>query len=74
MNVLWLQLVSSALVIVFAIVGYFIWDRRYRGAKGDSFKPTNEVFRDPTTGRLTRVYEDPATGKRQYKDESERGN
>ena len=59
----------AALLIVFAIVGYFIWDRRYRGATVGNFKPTNEVFKDPTTGKLTRVYEDPATGKRQYKEE-----
>jgi hypothetical protein len=25
------QLIIFACVIVFAIVGYFIWDRRYRG-------------------------------------------
>ena len=63
------QLLITALVIVFAIAGYFIWDRRYRGEKEGNFKPTNEVFKDPTTGKLTRVYEDPATGKRQYKEE-----
>lgn len=65
----WAQLVLLVVVIVFAIVGYFIWDRRYRGARGGNFTPTNEVFKDPTTGKLTRVYEDPATGKRQYQDE-----
>jgi hypothetical protein len=64
-----LQLIIAVVVIVFAIVGYFIWDRRYRGEKDGIFKPTNEVFKDPTTGKLTRVYEDPETGKRQYKEE-----
>jgi hypothetical protein len=63
------QLILAALVLVFAIVGYFIWDRRYRGEKEGDFKPTNEVFKDPTTGKLTRVYEDPSTGKRQYREE-----
>ena len=63
------QLIVDALVIIFAIVGYFIWDRRYRGENQGDFKPTNEVFKDPTTGKLTRVYEDPSTGKRQYKEE-----
>ena len=67
--ILWGQLVLIVIVIVFAITGYFIWDRRYRGEKEGNFKSTNEVFKDPTTGKLTRVYEDPATGKRQYKDE-----
>ena len=63
------QLIGLALVVVFAISGYFIWDRRYRGQKEGIFKPTAEVFKDPTTGKLTRVYEDPQTGKRQYKEE-----
>ena len=63
------QLVILAVVIVFAVVGYFIWDRRYRGGKEGLFKPTNEVFKDPTTGKLTRVYEDPETGARQYREE-----
>ncbi len=64
-----LQLAIYAAIIIFAIVGYFVWDRRYRGHKEGSFKPTAEVFKDPTTGKLTRVYEDPETGKRQYRDE-----
>ena len=63
------QLIIGALVIIFAIVGYYIWDRRYRGENQGEFKPTNEVFKDPTTGKLTRVYEDPSTGKRQYREE-----
>ncbi|MDQ6919416.1 MAG: hypothetical protein M3Z98_08670 [Candidatus Dormibacteraeota bacterium] len=56
-------------ILVFAVIGYFIWDRRYRGHDDGAFKRTDEVFRDPTTGKLTRVYEDPTTGKRQYRDE-----
>jgi len=64
------QLVIFGFLVVFAIVGYFIWDRRYRGDNQGNFKPTNEVFRDPTTGKLTRVYEDPSTGKRQYREEA----
>ena len=63
------QLILLAVVIVFAIAGYFIWDRRYRGRGEGVFKPTNEVFKDPTTGKLTRVYEDPETGARQYREE-----
>ena len=64
-----LQPILLVVVVVFAIVGYFIWDRRYRGEKGGTFKPTNEVFKDPTTGKMTRVYEDRETGKRQYREE-----
>ena len=63
------QLVILALVILFAIAGYFIWDRRYRGQAEGAFKPTNEVFKDPTSGKTTRVYEDPETGRRQYREE-----
>jgi hypothetical protein len=65
-----LQLVVLAVVLVFAVIGYFVWDRRYRGHSSGDFKPTDEVFKDPTTGKLTRVYEDSATGARQYREES----
>jgi hypothetical protein len=30
------------------------------------FRPTSEVFIDPTSGQPTRVYLDPATGERRY--------
>ena len=63
------QLIVLVVVVVFAIVGYFVWDRRYRGEKEGLFKPTAEVFRDPTTGKMTRVFEDPDTGRRQYREE-----
>lgn len=69
MSVVAIDAVVAVIVVVFAVIGYFVWDRRYRGNDGGSFKPTGEVFRDPTSGKLTRVYEDPATGKRQYRDE-----
>jgi hypothetical protein len=64
------QLVIAVIVIVFAVIGYFVWDKRYRGDAQGNFKPTDEVFKDPTSGKLTRVYEDPATGKRQYREEA----
>jgi hypothetical protein len=63
------QLILLFVVIVFAIAGYFLWDRRYRGGGQGDFRPTAEVFRDPTSGKLTRVYEDPSTGQRQYREE-----
>ena len=65
-----LQLALVAIVIVIAVVGYFVWDRRYRGQQSGSFRPTGEVFKDPSTGKMTRVYEDPSTGQRQYREES----
>ncbi|HYL07101.1 MAG TPA: hypothetical protein VEU76_01030 [Candidatus Udaeobacter sp.] len=64
-----IQLVLLLAVIVFAVAGYFIWDRRYRGAEDGTFRPTAEVFIDPTTGQRMRVYEDPKTGKRQYRND-----
>jgi hypothetical protein len=64
------QIVIGAVVIVFAVVGYFIWDRRYHGDGDGAFQPTGEVFRDPSSGKLTRVYEDPKTGRRQYREEA----
>lgn len=63
------QVIIGAVVLLFAIVGYFIWDRRYRGDADGAFQRTDEVFKDPTSGRMTRVYEDPKTGRRQYRDE-----
>jgi hypothetical protein len=65
-----LQLVVLAAVVVIAVVGYFVWDRRYRGHATGSFQATGEVFKDPTSGKMTRVYEDPSTGQRQYREES----
>jgi len=62
--------IGLVVVATFAIVGYFVWDHRYRGQGRGSFRPTAEVFKDPSTGKLTRVYEDPATGQRQYREES----
>jgi uncharacterized iron-regulated membrane protein len=64
-----IQLVLLVAVVVFAIIGYYVWDRRYRGTEQGAFKPTSEVFTDPTTGKRTRVFEDPTTGKRQYREE-----
>ena len=30
-------------VIIFAIVGYFVWDRRYRGAEAGAFQATGKI-------------------------------
>lgn len=37
------------------------------------FRPTGEVFLDPTSGHQLRVYINPATGERRYFAEGERG-
>jgi hypothetical protein len=36
------------------------------GALDPRFKPTNEVFIDPTSGHRMRVVVDPSTGERRY--------
>jgi hypothetical protein len=64
-----LDLIGLVVVVIFSIVGYFLWDHRYRGRSQGSFRATAEVFKDPTTGKMTRVYEDPTTGQRQYREE-----
>jgi hypothetical protein len=65
-------LVLVIIVVVVAVAGYLIWDRRrYRGGGQGDFKPTDEVFRDPSSGKLTRVWEDSSTGRREYRDEKE---
>ena len=67
------ELVALAVVIVLAVWGFLFWDRRYRGARGpaDQFQPTQEIFRDPTSGRLQRVFFNPSTGERQYRESAE---
>lgn len=40
--------------------------RRRLARRDPRFRPTDEVFRDPATGAVTRVHIDPATGERRY--------
>jgi hypothetical protein len=65
------ELLAVVGLIAIAIWGFFRWDRRYHGAVGPSeqFQATGETFRDPTTQRMMRVYSNPATGERQYREE-----
>ncbi len=62
------------LLPLFLLLWWF-FDRRYRGRRQDAepratgdLRPTGEVFRDPATGRLTEVLEDPRTGERVYRE------
>ncbi|HKW49817.1 MAG TPA: hypothetical protein VJN70_20335 [Gemmatimonadaceae bacterium] len=57
---------------VVCIALYVIYDKRYHGKTSVSgLRATNEVFRDPSTGKLMRVFEDPRTGAREYVNEEE---
>lgn len=58
-------------VAAILIAGYVIFDRRYHGKSATGLQPTNEVFRDPSTGKLMRVHENPRTGEREYVEEDE---
>ena len=64
--------VILAVVIVGIVIALFGWDR-YRGsrkgASNGASQPTDEMFIDPETGRRTRVWYDPSTGKREYRPE-----
>lgn len=60
------------LLLAVALGGYWLWDRhRYTGARGEdgSFRPTDEVFVDPSTGRRMRVFYDSRTGRRTYRED-----
>ena len=63
------------LVVVGLVVGAMAlsWDR-YRGRPGavpsPHLQPTTEVFIDPETGRKQRVWYDPTTGVRDYRDDA----
>ncbi len=56
------------LIVACAVVG---WDRYRPGRSGPSPRAhaTDEVFIDPETGRRKRVWFDPTTGVREYRDD-----
>jgi hypothetical protein len=57
-------------VIVVLLVLYLVFDReRYFGRRSDGMRPTAEIFRDPGSGKLMRVHENPKTGEREYRPE-----
>jgi hypothetical protein len=61
--------VVVAVVVLGAVAALFGWDR-YRSSRksGDeSFQPTSEVFTDPASGKPMRVWYNPATGEREYR-------
>lgn len=61
-------------VIVIVVLGYLIWDKRYKQRSSSDipsgYERTNEVNIDPITNRKQRVYYNPSTGDRIYIDET----
>ncbi|HEX5451163.1 MAG TPA: hypothetical protein VFW86_02125 [Candidatus Limnocylindrales bacterium] len=66
LGALWL-FVTGAVLLIVAV--YEEARYRTRAGRADRFQRTDEVFRDPTSGELTRVWIDPTTGERDYRPE-----
>ena len=66
-----MRLLIGGLAAMILVGLYVIYDRRYHGASGSRLEATGERFRDPSTGKMMRVYEDPRTGAREYVTEDE---
>ena len=60
-------------VIVVILLGYFIYDKRYKKSQDVAVPPgfvaTSEMNIDPVSGEKTRVYYNPDTGERFYRKE-----
>lgn len=67
-------MLAAIIIAAGLIVLYVAFDRRrYTGFRpGSGIRPTAEVFRDPASGRLMRVWLDPVTGSREYREEAEK--
>lgn len=67
---IWLLVSAGAIAVAVA------FERtRYRSEEEETklearFRPTGEVFVDPTSGRRMRVFADGATGERRYRDDA----
>ncbi|RZT24018.1 MULTISPECIES: hypothetical protein [Fictibacillus] len=66
------QVLSILVIIVLAILSWLYYDKRYK--KSETKVPTGyiwteEISIDPSTGKKERVYYNPDTGDRFYKEE-----
>ncbi|MGE7922660.1 hypothetical protein ACQKND_05700 [Viridibacillus arvi] len=63
-----------SIVFVCILLGYFIYDKRYKRNHGNKvpkgFEVTNEVNLDPVTGEKIRVYYNAETSERFYRKEN----
>lgn len=61
------------IAVIFAIMTYVFWDKRYHKNHGSDiptgFEKTEEVTIDPSDGRRIRVYYNSKTGERFYCEE-----
>jgi len=64
----------ALVILALAVIG-IAFDRRYRprARATAAMRPTGERFRDPVTGVMVEVYEDPTTGTREYRESPENG-
>jgi hypothetical protein len=67
------QGLSGASTLILGLVGIVVvlYERRRYSSKhargvDSRFRPTNEVFVDPSSGQRMRVHVDPESGERQY--------
>jgi hypothetical protein len=68
-----IALVVIAILAVIAVVGWFKLRRHGESTLPSSnWHPTDESFRDPSSGRLMRVWVDPLDGSRHYVPEARR--
>ena len=65
----WMLLILAAIVIVTALLEP-IYGRAGPRQLGGNWRPTDERFVDPESGKLLTVWFDPATGERRYVDET----
>ena len=60
-------------IVIFAVITYVFWDKRYRKNHGsdipEGFEKTEEITIDPSDGKRLRVYYNSSTGERFYCEE-----
>jgi hypothetical protein len=61
----WMLLILGAVVIVTVLLEP-VYGRATNRPQGGAWRPTDEKFVDPETGKLLTVWFDPASGDRRY--------